>query len=179
MRGKARHGFIAQSKVNIDYMEENNMYNMIPFRRTANHPGMFDDKLFRSLFDFSDFGSGFRVDVRDNGDSFTMEAELPGLRQEDVVLTVNDDVLTISATRKQEHKEEKESYLYMERRNGRFQRSFTLEGIDHERIDAEYKDGILTVTMPKLAPEKDEKRQRKIPINGMNVNANEANNTIQ
>jgi HSP20 family protein len=144
---------------------------------------MFDDKFFRNFFDFPDMGGGFRVDVRDNGDSFMMEAELPGMRQEDVELTVNDDVLTISGTRKQERKEEKENYLYMERRNGRFQRSFTLEGIDHEHIEANYKDGILTVKMPKLAPEKEEKRQHRIPINGMNIsaveNASDTGNTIQ
>jgi HSP20 family protein len=150
---------------------------MMPFRRMANHPSVFDEKFFRNFFDFEGAGSGFRVDVRDNGDHFMMEAELPGMNQQDIDLTVNDDVLTISASRKHESREEKENYLYMERRNGRFQRSFTLEGINHEAIDANYRDGILTVKMPKLAPEREEKHEHKIPINC--ANSCDVNNTVQ
>ena len=138
------------------------MLNMTPYRRSG-RPSLLDDRFFRNFFDFSDNAAGFRVDVRDMGDKFVMEAELPGMKQEDIELTVENDALTISATRKQEHREEKDNYLYMERRNGRFQRSFTLDGVDHEHIEAGYKDGILTVTMPKLAPEV-VNNHRKIPI---------------
>ena len=139
------------------------MFNMIPYRRATMRPTLFDDKFFRNFFDFSN-ASGFRVDVRDMGDKFVMEAELPGMKQEDIELTVENDALTISASRKHERREEKDNYLYMERRNGRFQRTFTLDGVDHEHIDAAYKDGILTVNMPKLAPQPSETNQRKIPI---------------
>ena len=136
---------------------------MIPYRRTRT-PSLFDDRFFRSFVDMSEgMPSGFRVDVCDKGDKYLMEAELPGMKQEDIELTVNNDVLTISATRTKEQREENDNYLYMEIRNGRFQRSFTLDGIDQDHIDANYKDGILTVTMPKSAPEP-EKNQRKIEI---------------
>ena len=139
------------------------MFNMIPYRRT-NTPSLFDDRFFRSFFDFGGGMTGsFHVDVRDQGDSYLMEAELPGMKQEDIELSVNDDVLTISATRKDERREEKENYLYMERRNGTFQRSFTLDGVDQERIGANYRDGILSVSMPKTSPEP-EKTNRKIEI---------------
>lgn len=139
------------------------MLNMVPYRR-AHTPSLFDDRFFRSFFDMTEnMSSSFHVDVRDQGDKYMMEAELPGMKQEDIELTVDNDVLTVSATRKNERREEKENYLYMERRNGRFQRNFTLDGIDQERIEANYKDGILTVTMPKTTPEP-EKTTRKIQI---------------
>ncbi|MDR1570190.1 MAG: Hsp20/alpha crystallin family protein [Oscillospiraceae bacterium] len=140
------------------------MFNMIPYRR-AHTPSLFDDRFFRNFFDFSEgAASGFHVDVRDQGDSYLMEAELPGMKQEDIELTIDNDVLTVSATRKNERREEKENYLYMERRNGRFQRSFTLDGIDQEHIEAGYKDGILSVKMPKTSPAPEKPTQRKIQI---------------
>jgi len=55
------------------------MFNMIPYRR-AGRPSLFDDKFFRNFFDFSETASGFRVDVRDLGDKFVMEAELSGMK---------------------------------------------------------------------------------------------------
>ncbi|MDR1262204.1 MAG: Hsp20/alpha crystallin family protein [Oscillospiraceae bacterium] len=147
------------------------MFNMIPYRRANRSPSLFDDRFFRSFFDMSEgFRSGFQVDVRDDGDKYVMEAELPGLKQEDIELTVDNDVLTISAQRKNERREEKENYLYCERRSGRFQRSFTLDGVNQDQINAKYQDGVLTLLMPKTAPEQ-ARTQRKIPIQGIDNNA--------
>lgn len=137
------------------------MLNMIPYR-SHRMPSLFDDRMFR-FFDFGNNGGGFHVDVRDAGDHYMMEAELPGMKQENIDLSVNDDVLTVAARREDEHRDERENYLYMERRSGSFQRSFTLEGVDHDNIEAVYKDGILSVRLPKLAPEP-QKTERKIPI---------------
>ncbi|GHU70937.1 heat-shock protein Hsp20 [Clostridia bacterium] len=144
------------------------MFNMIPYRRGNRTPNLFDDRFFRSFFDMTDgMRSGFQVDVRDEGENYVMEAELPGLKQEDIELTIDSDVLTISAQRKNERREEKENYLYCERRSGRFQRSFTLDGINQDQISANYQDGVLTLRMPKTAPEP-QKSQRKIPIQAVN-----------
>lgn len=131
------------------------MFTMVPYRRGNRTPSLFDDRLFRSFFDFAEpFGNaGFRVDIRDQGESYLLEAELPGVKQEEIELSVDNDVLTISANRKEEKKEEKDSYLYCERRSGRTQRSFSLEGIDQEKIQAKYENGILSVTLPKVTPE--------------------------
>ena len=131
------------------------MFTMVPYRRSNRTPSLFDDRVFRSFFDLAEpFGNaGFRVDIRDQGDGYLLEAELPGVKQEEIELSVDNDVLTISANRKEEKKEEKDNYLYCERRSGHTQRSFSLEGIDQEKIQAKYENGILNVTLPKIAPE--------------------------
>ena len=86
------------------------MFTMVPYRRSNRTPSLFDDRLFRSFFDLAEpFGNaGFRVDIRDQGESYLLEAELPGVKQEEIELSVDNDVLTISANRKEEKKEEKE-----------------------------------------------------------------------
>jgi HSP20 family protein len=102
------------------------------------------------LFD-SSFGPAFRapvLDVYQDKDQFTVVAELPGLKKEDIELSLHDDVLTISGERKQDKKGE-EGYRN-ERFFGRFQRSVTLPtGVDSEKVKATYQDGILKVALPK------------------------------
>ena len=85
------------------------------------------------------------------------------MKQDQINLTVDKDVLTIAADMNTEKKEEKESYLYSERRYGHMSRSFNLEGINQEGISASYKDGVLTVHLPKTTPEP-EKAARRIEI---------------
>lgn len=148
------------------------MYTLIPFRgRRDVSRGMtnslFNDSFFRSFFDMSDWmgSAGFRVDVKDKADHYLLEAELPGVPEDQIELSVDNDVLTITANARTEHKEEKDSYLYCERRMGRMERSFSLEGIQQDNISADYKNGVLTVTLPKNAPEPP-KTQRRIAIGG-------------
>jgi HSP20 family protein len=117
----------------------------------------FRDEMDR-LFD-SSFGPAFRapgpftrwtpaLDVYQDKDQFTVVAELPGLKKEDIELSLHDDVLTISGERKQEKKGE-EGYRN-ERFFGRFQRSVTLPaGVDSNKVKATYQDGILKVVLPK------------------------------
>ncbi len=123
----------------------------------------FDDPFFRSFFDLSDTPRtlGMRVDIHDNGDNFSLEAELPGMAEEQISLTVEDNVLTISAKAEEQKKDEKGHYY--ERRYDSRQRSFSLEGIEQEGIAASYKNGILYVTLPKAQPEP-KPAQRNIPI---------------
>ena len=101
------------------------MYSMIPFRsrREMARPVMnslFDDRFFRSFFDLGDVvgQAGFRVDVKDTPEAYRLEAELPGVKQDDISLTVENDVLTIAADVNTEKKQERENYLYSERRSG-------------------------------------------------------------
>ena len=119
----------------------------------------FRDEMNR-LFDFSwpsrDTGlfSGWSptLDLFDDKDNFLVNVELPGMKKEDIDLSIHDGVLTISGERKHEHTEGKEgetSYR-SERYFGRFQRSVTLPAlVDASKVKASYKDGILTVTLPK------------------------------
>ncbi len=145
------------------------MYTMIPFRSRHTAPTMFNDMLndrfFRSFFDLNDAfaQTGFRVDVKEQENAYVIEAELPGVKQDQIELSVENDVLTVSAEMNTEKNEKNESYLYSERRTGHMSRSFNLEGIRQDGITAAYKDGVLTVTLPKMAPEA-EKTARKIAI---------------
>ena len=135
------------------------MYTMMPYRAHRNMPqerrlpSLFDDRFFRSFFDMNDWmgNMGFRVDIHDENDHYQLEAELPGVNEDQINLTVENDTLTISADMQSERKDEKA--YYSERRVGHVSRSFSLEGIDQDHITADYKNGILYVTMPKEQPQ--------------------------
>jgi len=107
------------------------------------------------------------VDVRETNDEVQVTAELPGLAPEDVSVTVENGVLTISGEKKQEvqeGKEEENSYLY-ERRYGRFERSFGLpRTVNAEQVKARFDNGVLTVALPKAEAAKPRKVQ--IEANG-------------
>jgi HSP20 family protein len=113
------------------------------------------DRLFDRSFGpvFRTPGSSFShwapaLDVYQDKDQFTVVAELPGLKKEDIELSLQDGVLTISGERKQEKKSE-EGYRN-ERFFGRFQRSVTLPaGVDGNKVKATYQDGVLKVVLPK------------------------------
>ena len=135
------------------------MYTMVPYRTRRNvaRPVMndlLDDRFFRSFFDMGDVvgAAGFRVDVREEGDAYILEAELPGVKPEDVSLTTEDDVLTIAADVNNDKQTHHDGYLYSERRTGHMERRFQLEGIRQEDISASCANGVLTVTLPKAKP---------------------------
>lgn len=147
------------------------MSSLIPYRRhhglaNPSSHSLFDDSFFRSFFDMGDtFGSsGFRVDIKDKKDHYELDVELPGVPKEQIDLSVEDGILTISANMNVENKEEREGYVYSERRSGHFQRSFNIEGVKEEEISAEFKDGILKLTLPK-DKEEPVKKQKRIEIN--------------
>ena len=96
---------------------------------------------------------GMRVDVKDNGDSYELTADLPGMKKEDVKLSYQNGYLTIAAQQQAENnqQDDKGNYIRRERRMGSVSRSFYIDNIDESRIDAEFKDGVLHVKMPKAA----------------------------
>ena len=90
------------------------------------------------------------VNVYEGDKAWTVEAQLPGIDLKDVTVDVKEDVLTLKGTRSDKHGETKKDYSVREIRYGAFVRTFVLpKGIDSEAITAEYKDGMLTVTLPK------------------------------
>ena len=107
-----------------------------------------------SIFSDTGFsGKSFNVDVKDNGDSYELKAELPGFAKEDVHLSYKDNYLSISAN-KEESKDEKDdqgNFIRRERYCGSMSRSFYIDNIDENKCNADFKDGILTITMPKLS----------------------------
>lgn len=141
------------------------MFSMVPVRtnrhvavrNNENYFNPFSDDFFRAFFG-DDFANGMlsaerplKVDIRDEGDRYLLEADVPGVSRENVHVDVNDGVMTISA----EVNESKEStdngrYVYRERRYGRTSRAFNLDGIREEDITAEFKDGVLRLNLPKV-----------------------------
>jgi len=130
-------------------------FGMIPF----NHG---DDNFF-DLFDNFErkfFGNtnatlpAFRTDIRDAGDKFVLEAELPGFSKEDIKLDLKDGILTITAehSENKDEQDDKGHYIRRERRFGSFTRSFDVTGIDESAITAAYNNGILELSLPKAAP---------------------------
>jgi HSP20 family protein len=88
------------------------------------------------------------VDVITRDGDMVIKAELPGMKREDVEVTIKDGVLTISGERKQEEERKAENYLVKERRYGSFSRSMTLpEGLDESKVKANFKEGLLEVTV--------------------------------
>jgi HSP20 family protein len=102
----------------------------------------------------SNVGSFFapRVDIKENTDHYEISAELPGVKKEDVHLTLEEGILTLEAEMKQENKEEKEGkVIRQERRYGKYSRSFNLGGNVHEAdISASFEDGVLKIKAPKV-----------------------------
>lgn len=95
-------------------------------------------------------GTGPAVDVREEEDKYTLEADLPGMGQDDVDLHIENNVLTLKSAREHEEEKKEQGYLIRERRSTSFTRSFPLpKGVDQDKIDATFKNGVLTVTMPK------------------------------
>jgi HSP20 family protein len=90
------------------------------------------------------------VDIEESDREYLIKAELPGMKKEEVKLTVEGGTLSISGERKAEKEEKDKKYHRVERRYGAFSRSFTLpEGALAEKISAEFKDGVLMVHLPK------------------------------
>ena len=93
-------------------------------------------------------GWGPAVDVTEDDKSITVKAEVPGVDPKDIDLRVSGDLLTLSGEKKEEHEEKRSGYYHVERRFGSFQRTVRLPGeVDPEKVEAEYRDGILTVRM--------------------------------
>ena len=123
------------------------MFDLMPFRRRrSQNQGENENRLptddffdaFRSANLLDDFmnvtRSGFRTDIKETEDSFILEAELPGLRKEDITLEVEDDLLTIAIEEEETVEEKEENYLHRERRTGSYQRSFQIQNVKEDEI---------------------------------------------
>ena len=104
-----------------------------------------------------------KIDISETETEFIVNAEIPGMTKDDIKITMTDGLLTLSGEKKHEHEDKKENYRLVERSFGAFRRSMRLpENVDVDKIDASYKEGVLTITVPK--PESVE--AQKIEIKG-------------
>lgn len=121
------------------------------------------NRMFRTLSNRFGFGNGDELereyenavwmpltDVYENKDNYMLTMDLPGINKEDVKISYNDGQLSISGERKQEKETKDGSYQRVERNYGKYFRSFTLpKKIKEDKIEAEFKNGQLTITVPK------------------------------
>jgi HSP20 family protein len=117
---------------------------------------------------FRDFDRGVgmaapNVDVSETDEGYEVVAELPGMEQDDIDVELKDDVLTLSGEKTEEREETEKNYHLSERRFGSFRRTFRLPSeINQNKISANFKDGVLTIALPKTA--KAQKPGRKIGV---------------
>jgi HSP20 family protein len=150
-----------------------NTHVVVPRRSALSRP-VFGD--FDRLFD--EFWRGFgvpltresapafaapRMDVCESDEAYELHAEMPGLEEKDIEVSIEDGVLTLRGTRSEESEEENEGVRHVETYRGSFHRALKLPaGVDEDAITAGYKNGILTVKLPKLPETRPEARQ--VPI---------------
>jgi HSP20 family protein len=152
--------------------------SQVPVKREGEHPLVTFQRDMNRLFD--DFFGGFdmtpskffegswnvfspRVDVSENDTEIVVSAELPGMEDKDVEVSVSRDMLTISGEKKEEKEEEDKNYYHVERSYGSFQRSIPLPGeVNPDEVEATFKNGVLNVTLPKT----EASQRKKITVKG-------------
>jgi len=119
------------------------------------------DDFFDNFFSNFMGNDNFQVDIKEKDNSYEVTADLPGFDKTDLNVTYDDDILTIEASRNDvsEDKDEEGNFLRRERSSSSFRRQFMLKGIDEDKIDASFKDGVLNLELPK-APGKDEDKKK-------------------
>lgn len=128
------------------------MFSLVPFNRREANLFRWMDDLERSVLGEAVSGdSQFRCDISEKGDEYLLEAELPGFDKDDIHVDLNGDMLTISASHQSESEKRDEDgkFVRRERRFGSFSRSFDVAGIRAGDIKADYKNGVLSLTLPK------------------------------
>ena len=103
------------------------------------------------------------VDIVENENEYTVNVELPGVNKDDVKITVANDVLTVRGEKKMEKETKDRNYRRTERTYGSFQRSFTLPThVKSDKIEANYNNGVLTITLPKVEEAKPKEIEVKV-----------------
>lgn len=145
------------------------MFSIIPYnnriahRDNTGYMNPFNDDFFRAFFGNAASPASFNVDVEDKGDHYLLKADLPGVEKDNLKITIDDGVMTIDARTDTATDENRGNYVYHERRCGSMRRAFNLDGVSEEDITAQYKDGVLTMNLPKQAEAAP--RAREIEIN--------------
>ena len=140
------------------------MFGLTPFRSNY-YVSAYDPWKEMEEFEKRFFGQrtpAMKTDIRETDGAYILEAELPGFTREDIHAEIKNGYLTIRAERKSESEDNNENYLRRERSFGSFSRTFDLEGIDADAISASFKNGVLTLELPKLAPKAEEAKKLEI-----------------
>ncbi|HDS03833.1 MAG TPA: Hsp20/alpha crystallin family protein [Firmicutes bacterium] len=123
-----------------------------PFRSFFDEfESMFED-FFRPGFlsEYKDYPVAIHADVGEDDEKYMIKAALPGMKEDDIKVSVEDGVLVLRAERREEEKEEKKGYFRREIGYGKYERRFRLpDNVNLEKVDARYKNGILDIDLPK------------------------------
>lgn len=149
------------------------MFSLTPYNRRNSVSSRWPVSLFDmdSLFDgfFSNsfrpvlFDNQMKVDIKDNGNDYVIEADIPGVDKSDIHVELRDNVLTIGVQRNETTEEERENYIRKERRTSAMSRSFRVENVKPEDVKAKFNNGVLSISLPKSKVESD--KQYKIDVN--------------
>ena len=140
------------------------MFGLTPFRSNY-YVSAYDPFKEMEEFERRFFGQrtpAMKTDIRETENSYILESDLPGFSREDIHAEIKNGYLTIRAEHKSENEDKNESYLRRERSYGSFSRTFDLDGIDSEAITASFKDGVLTLELPKMQQKVEEARRVEI-----------------
>lgn len=143
------------------------MFSLIPYNQNDN----FITNAFNDLENFSHSfwetptTRTFKTDIKDMGNNYLLEADMPGVTKQDIEITVDDNYLTIKCNKSETHedKDSKNKYLKRERFFGSFCRSFDIKAINADEITAKYQNGVLKLNLPKKSPE-NTKTKKQITI---------------
>lgn len=147
----------------LNRRNNNGLVSYNPFREMDNFERDFFADLFKGFF--SDMSlAEFKTDITDEGDSYKLEADLPGFSKDDIHIDINGDCLTIRAERHSEveKKDKKHKYIRSERSYGSYSRSFDLSDVNSDDIKCKYDNGVLTLTLPKKEPQSPSSRRLEI-----------------
>jgi HSP20 family protein len=130
------------------------MFRITPYNKTLRS----DQRGYRDVFDlFDDFFAErdygyrkFKLDVRDTNDTYIIDADLPGIKKEDISIHFEDEQLVIAVNREENNEEENNDYIHRERSVSSFERRINLRDVDPSKFKASLKDGVLTIHAPKL-----------------------------
>lgn len=108
-----------------------------------------DSSSMKSSFNTEIFSP--KIDISEKGNQLIIDAEVPGVKKEDLKITLQDNILTIEGEKKNVSEESKRKYFRTERSYGSFKKSFTLpEDVDSEKVDANFKNGVLSIVLSKV-----------------------------
>ncbi len=146
------------------------MFDIVPWRKNNLTQRKGDDfeNMVNSFFNDDFFSSlsvlknNFSVDLKEEDNNYIVEADLPGVDKKDIDISYKNGYLNISAKRHNKVEEKKDNYVRQERSYGEFKRSFYIDNVEEEKIDANFNNGVLKINLPKLNKEVCENRKIEI-----------------
>ena len=140
------------------------MFKLMPYERKNYDVFNFFNDIERDFWGSLPQASTCRTDIRDAGDKFILESEMPGFEKEDIKIDMEGNSLTLTAERKSDKDEKDDAgrYIRRERSYGSYQRSFNISNIVAESIEAEYKNGLLTIILPKKSAQTPQSKKIEI-----------------